>query len=172
VLAYYPSLTAYLEDLHRKEIRLHCVTVKVPGQKPTGLASVVDDTAASLASLSTSSSSSSCSHVSSSGALSPRSVVNSTTTGSHVVCAGGPVLAEFQIVSVNGRTWTFACESPADRDSWLQVRIKSLFSSSIFSCFSLLYFKVPLFVFCIYVCIHFYSFHLERFLEDAIFDVA
>jgi hypothetical protein len=116
VLAYYPSLTAYLEDLHRKEIRLHCVTVKVPGQKPTGLASVVEDTAASLASLSTSSSSS----VSSSAMLSPRAIANST---SHGVCTAGPVLAEFQIVSVNGRTWTFACDSPADRDSWLQVRV-------------------------------------------------
>ena len=112
VLAYYPSLNAYLEDLHRKEVRLHCVTVKVPGQKPTGLASVVVDEATTTTATTTSSlsTSSSCSSVAG-GALSPRSVS----------AAPPPVLSEFQIVSVNGRTWTFGCETSADRDSWLQV---------------------------------------------------
>ena len=39
-LMYYPNLASYLQDIHRKEIPLNCVTVKVPGQKPTGLKSL------------------------------------------------------------------------------------------------------------------------------------
>jgi hypothetical protein len=172
VLAYYPSLAAYLENQHRKEVRLHCVTVKVPGQKPTGLATVLgqkptglatvpgqkptglasvpgqkptglafvpgqkptglaslDKAAAATAfvggrtsmtmtpSLSVSSS---CSSVAASAnncsALSPIRIGHSGAAGAT------PVLAEFQIVSVNGRTWSFGCETSADRDSWLQVR--------------------------------------------------
>jgi len=137
VLAYYPSLAAYLENQHRKEVRLHCVTVKVPGQKPTGLASVPGQKPTGLASLDKAAAatavvgrtsmtmtpslsvSSSCSSVAANAnncsALSPR-IVHSGAGGAT------PVLAEFQIVSVNGRTWSFGCETSADRDSWLQVR--------------------------------------------------
>ena len=192
VLAYYPSLAAYLENQHRKEVRLHCVTVKVPGQKPTGLASVpgqkptglasvpgqkptglasvpgqkptgldsvpgqkptglasvpgqkpiglasvpgqkptglasLDKTAVSATvagrppmtmtpSLSVSSSCSSvAANANNCSALSPR-------IGHSGAAGATPVLAEFQIVSVNGRTWSFGCETSSDRDSWLQVR--------------------------------------------------
>jgi len=38
-LIYYPNLNSYLQDVNRKEIKLECVTVRVPGQKPTGLGS-------------------------------------------------------------------------------------------------------------------------------------
>jgi hypothetical protein len=130
VLAYYPSLAAYLEDLHRKEVRLHCVTVKVPGQKPTGLSSVVEENVVAVAgsTMMTSSSMLSSSSFSSSvsavgGALSPRGGVSAAAVAAcgNAAATASPVLAEFQIVSVNGRTWSFGCESPADRDSWLQV---------------------------------------------------
>jgi hypothetical protein len=193
VLAYYPSLAAYLENQHRKEVRLHCVTVKVPGQKPTGLASVPGQKPTGLASVTgqkpsglasvpgqkptglasvpgqkpnglasvpgqkhtglafvqgqkptglasldnaatatsfvggrtsmtmtpSLSVSSSCSSVAANAnnpciALSPR-------IGHSGAAGATPVLAEFQIVSVNGRTWSFGCETTADRDSWLQV---------------------------------------------------
>jgi hypothetical protein len=170
VLAYYPSLAAYLENQHRKEVRLHCVTVKVPGQKPTGLASVPGQKPTGLASVPgqkltglasvpgqkpaglvsvpgqkpsglasldkaatatavvggrtsmtmtpSLSVSSSCSSVAvnanNCSAVSPRI--------GHSGAGATPVLAEFQIVSVNGRTWSFGCETSADRDSWLQVR--------------------------------------------------
>jgi hypothetical protein len=157
VLAYYPSLAAYLENQGRKEVRLHCVTVKVPGQKPTGLASVQGQKPIGLASVPgqkptglasvpgqkptgqasvpgqmptglaspmpmtpSLSVSLSCSSVAASAnncsALSPIRIGHSGAGGST------PVLAEFQIVSVNGRTWSFGCETSADRDSWLQVR--------------------------------------------------
>jgi hypothetical protein len=168
VLAYYPSLAAYLENQHRKEVRLHCVTVKVPGQKPTGLASVPGQKLTGLASVPgqkptglasvpgqkltglasvpgqkptglssldkaatvvggrtsmtmtpSLSVSSSCSSVAANAnncsALSPIRIGHSGAAGAT------PVLAEFQIVSVNGRTWSFGCETTADRDSWLQV---------------------------------------------------
>jgi hypothetical protein len=138
VLAYYPSLAAYLENQHRKEVRLHCVTVKVPGQKPTGLASVPGQKPTGLASLDKAATatavvagrtsmtmtpslsvSSSCSSVAANvnncGALSPIRIGHGAAAGAT------PVLAEFQIVSVNGRTWSFGCETTADRDSWLQV---------------------------------------------------
>jgi hypothetical protein len=160
VLAYYPSLAAYLENQHRKEVRLHCVTVKVPGQKPTGLASVPGQKPTGLASVPgqkptglasvpgqkptglasldkaaatatvvggrtsmtmtpSLSVSSSCSSVAANtnncSTLSPR-------IGHSGAGGATPVLAEFQIVSVNGRTWSFGCETSADRDSWLQVR--------------------------------------------------
>ncbi len=144
VLAYYPSLTAYLENQHRKEVRLHCVTVKVPGQKPTGLASVPGQKPTGQASVPgqkptgqasvpgqkptglaspmtmtpSLSVSSSCSSVAANAnncsALSPIRI-------GHSGAGATPVLAEFQIVSVNGRTWSFGCETSADRDSWLQV---------------------------------------------------
>jgi hypothetical protein len=182
VLAYYPSLAAYLENQHRKEVRLHCVTVKVPGKKPTGLASVPGQKPTGLASVPgqkptglasvpgqkhtglasvpgqkptgqasvpgqkptglasldkaagatavvggrpsmtmtpSLSVSSSCSSVAANAnncsALSPIRIGHSGAAGAT------PVLAEFQIVSVNGRTWSFGCETSADRDSWLQV---------------------------------------------------
>ena len=40
-LIYYPNLNSYLQDVNRKEIKLECVTVRVPGQKPTGLGSTL-----------------------------------------------------------------------------------------------------------------------------------
>jgi Arf-GAP/GTPase/ANK repeat/PH domain-containing protein 1/3 len=38
-ITYYPSFQAYVDMVHGKEIRLQHVTVKIPGQKPTGLRS-------------------------------------------------------------------------------------------------------------------------------------
>ena len=38
-MTYYPSFQAYVDNLHSKEIHLQHVTVKIPGQKPTGLKS-------------------------------------------------------------------------------------------------------------------------------------
>lgn len=40
-LTYHPSLHDYMNDIHRKEISLQYVTVKVPGQKPRGSKSII-----------------------------------------------------------------------------------------------------------------------------------
>jgi predicted transcriptional regulator YheO len=44
-LTYYPSLHDYMDDVHGKEILLHYVTVKVPGQKPRGSKSIITNSA-------------------------------------------------------------------------------------------------------------------------------
>ena len=38
-MTYYPSFQAYVDNIHSKDILLQHVTVKIPGQKPTGLKS-------------------------------------------------------------------------------------------------------------------------------------
>jgi len=49
-MTYYPTFQAYVDNTHSKEIHLQHVTVKIPGQKPTGLKSTTNTTTATTTS--------------------------------------------------------------------------------------------------------------------------
>ena len=97
-LAYFPSLSAYLDSTSGKEIRLHTATVKIPGQNPTGVK---------------------C------GAWEQQVDILETEPGDDD--KDGEIHDSdyedkcFEIISLFQQRWVFACGSRFERDEWVRA---------------------------------------------------
>ena len=134
-MTYYPSFQAYVDNLHSKEIHLQHVTVKIPGQKPTGLKSAASATPAPTEILASSSSDEFDKEVITYEATSEKKVENTKTPKRkrhRLSEESGPEtssLFELVIVSLDSRQWQFQLCSQEEGEEWVTAIQKQIHSS-------------------------------------------